>query len=127
MGFHPMEYDKEKLKSILIEHTIPGQEIKLIASRDGLHLTSHGLREEEEDTFSAMCATMFGAGETAFYATDRDSIRYAMILSKNSKLYLFGAGEQMLVAVMVAAGTPEKSVLSIMEKMAGDVVKLGIE
>jgi uncharacterized protein len=119
-----MEYDEETLKTILIEHTITGQEIKLIVSRDGLHLASHGLKEEEEDTFSAMCATMYGAGETAYFATDREIPEYIELFSKNSRLLLIGAGEQSLIAVMVSSDTPKKSALAVIKKIADEVGKI---
>lgn len=119
-----MDYEVETLKAILIEHTIPGQEIKLVVSRDGLHLASYGLKEEEEDTFSAMCATMYGAGETAFYATDREIPDYFEITSKGSTLYLMGAGEQSLVVAMVSLGSPKKTILSYLAKISEDVKKL---
>ncbi len=119
-----MEFDEETLQAILIEHTITGQQLKLIVSRDGLHLASHGLKEEEEDTFSAMCATMFGAGETAFYATDRDTPAHIEIVSKGSCLYLMSAGEHSLVAVMVASATPQKSVLPTLTKISTEVLKI---
>ena len=85
-----------------------------------MHLASHGLGEER-DTFSAMCATMFGAGEAAFYATDRDKLDHIEIVTDGSCLFLMGAGEQSLVAVMVTSGTPKKSTLASLRKISARI------
>ena len=121
-----MEYAIDTMKTILLEHKVPGEEIKLIVSRDGLHLASSGLDDEEKDTFSAMCATMYGAGETAFFATGRESVKYIGIYSKESHLYIVEAGEHALVTVVVTSSQSSDKVLSAILVIAKDVSKLDL-
>jgi len=119
-----MEYALDALRTILLEHLIPGEEIKLILSRDGLHLVSSGLNEKKKDMFSAMCATMYGAGETGFYTVNRNDLDYIAIFSDDSNLFIIDAGEQVLVAAMVSSDILAEQVLPSLEQIANEVKKL---
>ena len=120
-----MEYDSKQLDRILIENEIPGQEIKLILGKDGTHLASQGLEEDEEDIFSAMCATLYGAGEAAFFSTERGAPDYFEIISENSRLILLDAGEHALVAAMVSSEALTPHILRSMRSIAGEVRSIG--
>jgi len=116
-----MEYDRQLLDRILKENEIPGQEIILIAGRDGTHLASKGLHEDEEDIFSAMCATLYGAGEAAFFSTERNGPEHIEIHAKESRLLVLEAGDHALVAAMVSSDALKKHILISMVRIAGEV------
>ena len=115
---------EEELRAILEKYTIEGEELKLIASRDGLHLASVGIDEDVMDTFAAMCATMYGAGDTAFFEIDRKPAEYLALVSLDATLYILAAGDQMLIAVLVGPSTPLVGVVSTMQKIAAEIVSL---
>jgi len=116
-----MEYDSNLLDRILIENDIPGREIVLIAGRDGTHLASHGLTEDEMDIFSAMCATLYGAGEAAFFSTERGEPDHIEIVSEASRLIVLEAGDHALVVAMVSSEVLTTHVLRSMMSIAGEI------
>ncbi len=112
---------EEELTRILQEHTITGEELKLVVSRDGLHLTSIGLPSEVRDTFAAMCATMYGSAETAFFGIVKDFIDYINLASGETLLLVVGAGAEALIGVVIAKSTPLEEAYQTLKKIAGKV------
>ncbi len=119
-----MVLETKELKRILMDFIIPGEKIKLIVSREGSYLTSIGLEEDVKETFAAMCATMYGAGETAFYTIEEHTPDHIEIISTKSNLFIIGAGESALIAVMVSDGQNTKKVLSALKKLSTEVEDL---
>jgi len=113
-----------ELREILNKYRIEGEEIKVVVSRDGLHLSSIGLGEEVVDTFAAMCATMYGAGDTALFEIDRKPTEYLALVSQDATLYILAIGENMLLAVLVGPKTPLVNAISTMQKMADEISQL---
>ncbi len=113
-----------ELREILNKYRIEGEELKVVVSRDGLHLSSIGLGEEVADTFAAMCATMYGAGDTALFEIDRKPTEYLALVSQDATLYIISVGETMLLTILVGPRTPLVDVISTMQKMADEIAQL---
>lgn len=118
---------EEELTRILQEHSITGEELKLVVSRDGLHLASIGLASEVRDTFAAMCATMYGSAETAFFEIDKDFIDYITLAAGETILLVIGAGADALIGVVINKSTSIEDACQTLNNIAGKVefVELG--
>jgi len=119
-----MEKAIESLVSILQDSNVPDEEIKLVVSKDGLHLASIGLEKNKMDIVSAMCATIYGAGETAFYATEKGNLEFLTLHSNDTCLYIIDAGENALLAVVAPRKTSRREILTAMMRIAEQVKEL---
>jgi len=71
-----------------------------LVTRDGSLEAAAGFRNIYAETFSAMCATMFGAGETANLELDREEPEYVFLKSDEGCIFISGAGEDYILAVI---------------------------
>ncbi|MDF1558029.1 MAG: roadblock/LC7 domain-containing protein [ANME-2 cluster archaeon] len=88
----------EMLQEILIELKNLGSiEACVIASRDGLLMSSEMPQGVVDETFAAMSATMLGAAETATSELNKGLPNRVIVESKNAKLICMGAGPKALL------------------------------
>jgi len=71
-----------------------------LVTRDGSLEAAAGFRNIYAETFVAMCATMFGAGETANLELDREEPEYVFLKSDEGCIFISGAGEDHILAVV---------------------------
>jgi hypothetical protein len=71
-----------------------------IVSRDGLVIVSHLPTRVARESFSAMSATMLGAGETAMMELARDPPERVMVETKTTRMVIVGASPETLLVVL---------------------------
>ncbi len=96
----------------------------LLVSRDGSLENSIGLEKFYADTFAAMCATMFGAGETANLEIDRDEPEYVFLKSNEGNILISGAGEERILAFITQGDTKLEELVTRAKDATERVVSL---
>lgn len=82
--------------------SVGGIEASIIASRDGLLMSSKISGIKNQDTFVAMSATMLGAAETATAELGKGVPNRIIIESKHGKVIVMGAGPKGLLIIITA-------------------------
>ena len=119
-----LDTKKEKLTQILQKLTSTGDiEGAAVITRDGLLIASELSESIDGDTFAAMSATMTGAAETAVQELKKSSADRIIVESKNTKLVTVGAGEQALLACIVAPDAKLGLILMEMKKASSEIEK----
>ena len=105
---------------------VGGVEASVVASRDGLLMTSNipasiGARAE---TFAAMSATMLGAAETATTELGKGIPDRVIVESEHGKLIATGAGPKALLVVLTEPDAGLGLILVELEKAAEKIKKM---
>ena len=114
---------REILEEILISlKNIKGVEESAVVTRDGLLVSSTVSQTSHADTFVAMAATMFGAGEIASIELGKGATSRIIVESRTTKLIATGAGPKVLLVVMTRPDAGLGMILLEMKK-ASDKIK----
>jgi len=101
-----------------------GIEACIIASRDGLIMSSDMPDGIMAETFAAMSATMLGAAETATTELDKGLPGRIIVESQTGKLICMGAGPKALLVVMANPDASLGLILVEVEKAAVKIKEL---
>jgi Uncharacterized distant relative of homeotic protein bithoraxoid len=92
---------QERLEEVLQDlDRMSNIEGSAIVSRDGLVIVSHLPTRVVRESFSAMSATMLGAGETAMMELARDPPERVMVETKTTRMVVIGASPETLLVVL---------------------------
>jgi uncharacterized protein len=95
-----------------------------LVTRDGSLEEAVGFRDIYAETFAAMCATMFGAGETANLELDREEPEYVFLKSNEGSILITGAGEEHILAVVSSKFIDPEGLLGKMEEHLKELIAL---
>jgi len=95
-----------------------------IVSREGTLVESVGFRDIYAETFAAMCATMFGAGETANLELEREEPEYVFLKSVEGTIFITTAGEEHILALVSSGFVEPEEVLRIVKKAVKEIIAL---
>src|ERR1051326_6239548 len=119
----PTKY--ESLEKVLQGlNTIGDVEGSAIISRDGLIIASTLPANFDKETFSAMCATMVGAAETASLDINKGVPERVVVETRGMKLLAIGAGNEMLLVTITAPQSNLGLVVSEASKAASQITKV---
>ena len=119
----PTKY--ESLEKVLQGlNTIGDVEGSAIISRDGLIIASTLPPNFDKETFSAMCATMVGAAETAAMDINKGVPERVIVETRGMKLLAIGAGNEMLLVTITAPQSNLGLVVSEASKAASQITKV---
>ena len=105
---------------------VGGVEVSIIASRDGLLITSSIPPSicARAETFAAMSATMLGAAETATTELGKGIPDRVIVESEHGKLIATGAGPKALLVVLTEPNAGLGLILVELEKAAEKIKKM---
>jgi len=95
-----------------------------LVTRDGSLEAAAGFRNIYAETFAAMCATMFGAGETANLELDREEPEYVFLKSNEGIIFISGAGEDYVLAVVTTKFLDSETLSERLENTIKEIIAL---
>jgi len=95
-----------------------------IVTRDGSLVEAVGFRHIYAETFAAMCATMFGAGETANLELDREEPEYVFLKSDEGCILICGAGEDYILVALTPKFIDSETLSKHLEEAIKEVIAL---
>lgn len=120
-----VETKKEKLDAILAKLQNSGEiDACAVVSREGLLLSERCPPEVDVKIFSALCASVMGASETALTQMKKGSANEVVIKGKQGQLVLIPAGPKAVLVSLVRLNANIGLVLLEMNKKSNDISKL---
>jgi len=93
----------------------------VVVSRDGVTIEAETPPGVYVETFSIMCATILGAAISATSELRKESPRYVILDSEDTKVIVAGAGPRALLVVEVR---PSASIDIVLSQIAGAVSEI---
>lgn len=120
----PAQTLKEKLDSILAKLQDTGEiDASAIVSREGLLLAEKAPEEVDVKIFSALCASVMGAAETALAQMKKGGADEVLIKGNQGQLVLVPAGSKAVLIALIGLKANVGLVLLEMAKKSKDINK----
>jgi hypothetical protein len=115
---------KEKITGFIDEiRSIEGVTACALVSRDGIMVGKHFDKELNEPWFAAMSATLLASAESAANIIKVKSPDSVTISTKDTAIIVMGAGEKLLLAVIVSAKGDSSLVYEKMKTVAQKIAE----
>ncbi|MBS3781039.1 MAG: roadblock/LC7 domain-containing protein [Candidatus Thermoplasmatota archaeon] len=94
-----------------------------LSSKNGVPIASHLKKEEENESFSTLSATMLGASEVIFSGFEREDPDFIVGYSDDSVLLIKEVGSNTVLSIL-GDSDKEKEMMEEMEEMASKLSEL---